>query len=170
MNTSLVSPEQLKKQILFSRLVALFLLILGLLSILTAIEKNQYLILLFNLPFLIVLPIVIINGLRNIHSMTYDEKAVYMGKSADRIKNIPFDNIRSISIGKFDFSFRINLYHPVDGEKYLQFKSPVLWFPFAPRLKKERIYDFRDRVDQYKKSMDADYEDETPIIIKTTLG
>jgi hypothetical protein len=97
--------------------------------------------------------------------------AVYVSKDYnDPVQQIFHENIRSITIGRFDFSYRLNLIMPVEDEKHVYFKYPAFWIPFGSRLKLKEIYKLRDKIDACKEQLDEDYSDETQVLKMAELG
>lgn len=139
MRTTIISHRQCKTQ---KRTLQFLIVLFALLSIVTigmALFEGRHM-LWFNLPLTIILPFLFYKNLKRIKSISYDDEAVYVSKGYDNpVQKISHENIRSITIGRFDFSARLNLVTPVEDEKHIYFKYPPIWIPFGSRIKQAQI-------------------------------
>jgi hypothetical protein len=170
MRTTLISITQLKNQ---RRTLQFLIVFFALLSIITtgmALFEGRHM-LWFNIPLSIIFPFLFYKDLKRIKSISYDDEAVYVSKGYNHpVQKISHENIRSISIGRFDFSFRLNLVTPIEDEKYIYFKYPAIWIPFGVRIKQEQIYELRNKIDAFKEQLDEDYSGETQVLKMAELG
>jgi hypothetical protein len=170
MRTTIISHRQCKTQ---KRTLQVLIVLFALLSIVTigmALFEGRHM-LWFNIPLTIILPFIFYKDLKRIKSISYDDVAVYVSKDYnDPVQQIFHENIRSITIGRFDFSTRLNLVTPVEDEKHIYFKYPALWIPFGPRLQLEKIYKLRDKIDVIKGRHDEGYSGETQVLKMAELG
>lgn len=170
MKTTLISLAQLKNQKMFLKILIALFVLLSIVTIGMALFEGRH-ILWFNLPLTIILPYIFYKDLKRIKSIYYDDEAVYISKGYNTpIKKISLDKIRSITIGRIDFSYRLNLIMPVESEKHIYFKYPAFWTPLGSRIKQEQIYDLRDKIDAFKERFDEDYTGETQILKMAELG
>ena len=167
---TIVSHEQLRNQKKMLIAFSIFLIAMGIFMLARAFIEDNYMIL-FVLPICIVLPIQFINDLKRICSISYDNKAIYYSKlGSSKSKTASFDNVRSINIGRFDASYRINLFDTAENEPYIYFKYPVLFVPFMQRGKIEQVYRLRNKIDTYKKMQNVDNNGPTQIIEMAQLN
>lgn len=160
---TLISKKQLQQQ---RRLLQIFIItfILMVVIMLVGIVFEESYMLFFTLPICIVLPVQFFKDLKRIKSIRYDEKTVYYSSLKDEASlEVPLENIRSLSAGRFDFSFRINIMTPINDEKYICFKYPAIW-PLGKKIGNIKLHAFRDSIDACKKSKDGDYAGETQIL------
>jgi hypothetical protein len=106
---------------------------------------------------------------KRLNALGYDGRFLYFGKQ-EADQKTPLVNIRSITVGRYDFSIRINLYEPVAEVRHIFFKPKVFYWPFVPLSNLEMIYDLREQTDQAKKAADVDYEGETQILKLASFG
>lgn len=169
MITVIITPGQV---LLYKRISLILVFIFIILGILTAVNvalNGQYM-LLFNLPLLFILPFIFLRNSNNCQSISYDNEAVFIGKDELHTIKISHENIRSLTIGKYDFYLKIHLVSPVNGAKFFMLKLPVFWWPSGRRTLRESIYHLKQKIETYKKSSDADHPWDTPIIERLTLN
>jgi hypothetical protein len=164
MRTTLISITQLKNQ---RRTLQFLIVFFALLSIITtgmALFEGRHM-LWVNLPLAIIPAFIFYKDLKRIKSISYDDEAVYVSKGYNHpVQKISLENIRSITIGRFDLSARLNLVVPVEDQKHVYFKYRAFWFPFDTRLELEKTYKLRDNIDACKAQLDADYIGETQVL------
>jgi len=164
MKTVIVAPSQVKLQKRLIWILSACMTVLGIISIFMVLKDGEYMIL-FNLPLCVVLVYVFLKDIKRIKSISFDEEAVYIGTDKnDSILHIPLENIRSITIGQFDQTYRFQLVESVNDEKHIYFKFPGFWMPFGPKLNQMLIFELRNKIDHCKRLKDIDYADETQIL------
>ena len=164
MKTILVSHSQVKMQKRLLLILSICTIILGIVSIFMVLKDGEYM-LLFILPLYALIVYGFLKDIKRIKSISFDHKSVYIGTDKNvSILQIPLENIRSITIGQFDQSYRLHLVEPVNNEKHIYFKFPGLWMPFGPKLKPALIFELRNKIDDSKRLKDFDYADETQIL------
>ena len=168
MKTTIISPSQLKSYksgLLFfgSIFIAFCIIAMG-----KSVFEAEY-ILLFNVPILIVLPIQIYRQIKKISSISYDENSIHVGITKhSEIQKIPFENIRSIVLGRIDGIHKLNLITPIEEGKAVFFKTS-LWYPFNFKRDDKKVYQLRNCIDAYKRSIDEDYTEQLPVY-KIAIG
>lgn len=163
----IISPKQLKTQKNSLIFFLWFMVLLGTSMLIIALVKSEYLTMVW-VPFCFLTPFLVMKDMKRLNAISYDNRFLYFGKpEADQ--KTPLDNISSITIGRYDFSIRINLYEPVAEVQHIFFKPKVFW-PFVPLKNLEMIYDLREQADQAKKAADVDYEGETKILKMASFG
>lgn len=168
MITVIISPGQLRIYQRLTFILAFIMIIVGILTILSVALNGLYM-LLFNLPLSIVIPYILFRDYKNCQSISYDNEAVFIGKDELHTIKISFDNIRSLTIGMYDFYLKIHLDRPMNGAKFFMLKLPVFWWPSGKRTLRESIYHLKQKIEAYKKSGDEDHPWDTPIIERLTL-
>ena len=164
MKTILVSYSQVKMQKRLLLILSACMLLLGIVTLFKALTDEEYMIL-FNLPLFGVLTYIFLKDIRRIKSISFDDEVVYISTDENApITIIPLENIRSITIGQFDQSYRLHLVEPVNNEKHIYFKFPGFWMPFGPKLKPALILELRNKIDERKRLKDIDYAGETQIL------
>ncbi len=169
MKTNIVTPNQVKIQKRLLWIFSIIFIALGIITIAMVVGDENY-IQLFTVPIFIVFPLIFLRDKKLIKSIFFDNDSLYVGdEKEDHFRKIPLDSIRSISIGKFNYTYRIHLQQPINGERHIYFRYPGVWYPYCSKIKNRLIYDLRTRIDECKKLKDVDYEDETPIINLTQV-
>jgi len=169
MKTIIVTPKQVKIQKRLLLMLSIIFMVVGIITIAMVIVNENY-IQLFTLPLLIIFPFIFLRDKKLIKSIFFDNEGLYVGdENKDHFQKIPLENIRSISIGKFDFTYRLHLQNSVNGEKHIYFKYPGVWYPFSSKINNRVIYKLRNKIDECKKLKDSDYEDETQILNLTEV-
>ena len=162
MKTTIVSHSELKSYksgLLFFSMLSLASFII--LKSKTVLEAEY--ILLFYVPILIVLPIQFYREIKKIRSISYDENSIHVGTTKhSEIQVIPFENIRSIVLGRVDGIHKFNLISPIEGAKAVFFKTS-LWYPFNFKRDDKKVYQLRNCIDAYKRSIDEDYTEQLPV-------
>jgi len=161
--TTIISFEQLKRQKKTMVVFSIFLFTIGIIMLGIAFLEKEYMVF-FTLPICIILPVQFFNDLKRISSISYDSAAVYYKKLASaRTKMVSFENIKSITIGRFDSTYRINLIKANEDGSYLYFRKPIFWLPFIQHGILENVYALRDQIDACKKRNDIDFTGQTQI-------
>jgi len=162
MKTIIISPSQLKSYNSGLLFFGGLFIALGIIALGMAVFEGKY-ILLFNIPLIIILPISFFRQINKIRSIAYDENAIYIGTTkSSEIQKIPFENIRSIVLGRVDGIHKFNLITPIEEGKAVFFKTS-LWYPFNFKRDDEKVYQLRDKIDAYKRSIDEDYTGQLPV-------
>lgn len=162
--TTIVSPEQLKRQKIALIAFSIFLIAMGIFMLARAFSEDEYMIL-FVLPICIVLPFQFINDLKRICSLSYDDHAIYYSlPNSSKSKTVSLANIRSITIGGFDAFYRINLFTPDENGSHIYFKYQDFFIPYIDSGKHKQVYKLRDKIDTYKKMSDESFTWPTQII------
>lgn len=159
--TTISTPSQLKRYkntLMFFSIVSI---VLGVITIGKAVVDKEYM-LFFNIQLLFILPINFYREMKLIHSIAFDTTTLYFTSENKPMAKIGLDQIRSITIGRFDGIHRINLIKSADPVKRIYFKTS-LGYPFNFSKKDKVIYALRDAIEAYKKLLDDDYEDEVQI-------
>jgi hypothetical protein len=144
------------------------MVLLGTSMLIVALVKSESFTLLY-VPICVLTPFFVMKDMKRLNAISYDDYFLYFGKPVADQKT-PLENIRSITVGRYDFSIRINLYDPVLEKRHVFFKPRVFYWPFVPMSNLENIYELRDRVDRVKKEVDMDYEGETKILKMASFG
>ena len=161
--TTIISFKQLKRQKKTIIVFSIFLIIIGIFMLNMAFLEEEYMVL-FALPICIILPVQFFNDLKRICSISYDSAAVYYKKLASpKTKMVSFENIKSITIGRFDYTYRINLIKANEDGSCLYFRKPIFWLPFVHHGVLENVYILRDQIDACKKRENIDYTGQTQI-------
>ena len=164
----IISPKRLKTQKKSLLFFMWFMVIFGFSLLIIAWIRSDYFSL-YILPICILAPFFVMKDLKRLNAIGYDDRFLYFGKpEADQIT--PLENIRSITVGRYDFSIRINLYEPVAEVRHVFFKPKVFNWPFVPLSNLQMICDLRDQTDQAKKAVGWDYEGETEILKIASFG
>ena len=167
--TTIISPDQLKRQKRTLIAFGAFFILLCIIIMGMAVFEERYM-LFFTLPICVVLAIRCYKDLKRISSISYDDGTIYYIKlGSASTKKFSFENIRSITVGRFDFTYRINLYTPNEDGPYLYFKYPIFWMPLIFEGKLEQVYELRDKIDACKKSNDEDYTGQTQVLKLTEV-
>lgn len=160
----LVSTALLKKQKNLLWFLIVVFILLGIYTIGKTIISGDYFSL-FYLLFFLIMPMQFYKDLKRIKSISYDDSALYYkSRYTDPLQKVPFENIRSITIGNFTGTFRINLFTPNKDGSHIYFRFPNMWNPFATKNRLSKIYALRDKIDACKSRMDEDYEGETQVV------
>ncbi len=117
MRTTIISPSQLKSYKSILLFLSGIFIALGIITLGMVVFQGKY-ILLFNIPLFIILPISFFRQINKIKSIAYDENSIYIGTTkSSEIRKIPFENIRSIVLGRFDGIHKFNLFTPIEEGK-----------------------------------------------------
>ena len=169
MRTTIISPSQLKSYKYSLLFFGGIFIALGIITLGMVVFEGKY-ILLFNIPLFIIIPISIFRQINRLRSIAYDENAIYYGTTkSSEIQKIQFENIRSIVLGRFDGIHKFNLITPIEEGKAVFFKTS-LWYPFNFKRDDEKLYQLRDKIDTYKRSIDEDYTEQLPVYKSATGG
>ena len=153
MKTTIFSENQLKRYRNWVIILGVIFIALGIFSVIWAVTEEEYM-MFFNIPALLILPIMQFQRIKRIRSISYDDEAVYYGSGVDgKIQKVSFNNIRSITIGRYDGWCKINLIEPVEGIRQIFFTPSVL-FPFDFRKSGEKIYAMREKINEYVHTVD----------------
>ena len=162
MKTTIFSPSQLKS---YKTSIIYICGFFGGFSIITMAKvffENEY-ILIFYLPIMLVLPIHFYREIKKIRSISYDDKTIHVGTTKhSEIQVIPFEDIRSIVLGRSSGVHKFNLITPIEGRKAVFFKTSP-WYPFNSKQDDKKVYQLRNCIDAYKRSMDEDYTEQLPV-------
>ena len=165
----IISPNQLVRQKRILIVFSIFLILISIAMIGQVVFEQRY-ILLFSIPICIILPFHVYRDMKRIRSISFDDSTVYYQKygSINTIK-VSFENIKSITVGQFNSTYRINLISANEDGPYLYFKHPVFWIPFIHDGKLEQVYELRDKIDAFKINNDEDYTGQTQVLKLTEV-
>lgn len=149
MRSTIVSPAQLKRYKHQLIAVLAFFLVLLIIGIMQLLFDGDY-IPLFIISSFIILPIAIYKEYTKLRSIAYDEHLLYFGTAnSPELRKVPFDNIRSIHMSKFEKIYKINFAEAINGIKAVHFKPTRNWGPFSNIKEEKKVHRLCDAVNRH---------------------